>query len=86
MNNKIRVLYKNADQFLNKRNLLLVPIAGNTSPIIITCEILPKAPNAVIDLSLITLPGYYCYLNFDPNNYDPTSSNIRIWSWYICPL
>ena len=40
--------------------------------IIIICEILRKAPNAVVDLSLIALPGYYCYLNFDPNNYDPT--------------
>ena len=63
---------------MNKRNLLLVQIAGNIPPdIIIICEILPKAPNAVVDLSLITLPGYYCYLNFDPNNYGPTSSNIR---------
>ena len=71
-NNKIRVLYANADQFLNKRNLLLVQIAGNIHPdIIIICEIVPKAPNAVVDLSLIALPGHYCYLNFDPNNYDP---------------
>ena len=63
---------------MNKRNLLLVQIAGNIHPdIIIIREILPKAPNAVVDLSLIALPGHYCYLNFDPNNYDPrTSSNI----------
>ena len=81
VNNKMRVLYTNADQFLNKRDLLLVQIAGNTPSDIIVIsvisEILPKAPNAVVNLSLITLPGYYCYLNFDPNNYDPTSSNIH---------
>ena len=77
-NNKIRVFYTNADRFLNKRNLLLAQIAGNTPPDVISiCEILPKAPNAVVDLSLIALPDYYCYLNFDPNNYIPTSSNIR---------
>ena len=74
----MRVLYTNADQFLNKRDLLVAQIAGNTPlDIIVISEILPKAPNAVINLSLITLPGYCCYLNFDPNNYDPTSSNIR---------
>ena len=45
--------------------------------IIIIFEILPKAPNAIIDLSLTALTGYHCYLNFDPNNYGPTSTNIR---------
>ena len=68
----------NADQFLNKRDLLLTQIAGSTPlDIIVISEILPKAPNAVVALSLITLPGYHCYLNFDPNNYDPISSDIR---------
>ena len=38
---------------------------------------LPKAPQAVINLSLITLPGYHNYLNFDPDNYNPTLTNIR---------
>ena len=68
-----RVLYTNVDQFLNKRDLLLAQIAGNAPlDIVVISEILPKAPNAVINLSLIILPGYCCYLNFDP-----TSSNIR---------
>jgi len=75
--NKMRVLYTNADQFLNKRNLFLTQIAGSTPlDIIAFSEILPKAPNAIVNLSLITLHGYHCYLNFDPNNYDPISSDI----------
>ena len=73
----MKVLYTNADQFLNKRDHLLVHIAGNTPDIIVISEMLPKAPQAVINLSLITLPGYHNYLNFDPDNYNPTLTNIR---------
>ena len=77
VNNKTRVMYTNADQFLNKRDLLM-QIAGSTHlDIIVISETLPKAPNAVVALSLITLPGYHCYSNFDPNNYDPISFDIR---------
>ena len=74
---KLKVLYTNADQFLNKRDHLLVHIAGNTPDIIVISEMLPKASQAVINLSLITLPGYHNYLNFDPDNYNPTLTNIR---------
>jgi len=53
--NKMRVLYTNTDQFLNKRDLL-TQIAGSTPlDIIAISEILPKAPNAIVNLSLITL-------------------------------
>ena len=53
-------------------------IAGSTPlDVIVISEILPKAPNATVTLSLITLPGNHCYLNFDHNNYDPISSDIR---------
>ena len=56
-----------------------VQIAGNIPPdVIIICEILPKAPNAVVDLSLIALPCYYCYLNFDPNNFNPNIRGVGI--------
>ena len=69
VNNKMRVLYTNAAQFLNKRDLLAQIVGNTTLDIIVINEILPKAHNAVVNLSLITLPGYYCYSNFDPNNY-----------------
>jgi len=65
----MRVLCTDADQFLNKRDLLLTEIAGSTPLDIITIsEILLKAPNAIVNLSF---HGYHCHLNFDPNNYDP---------------
>jgi len=49
---------KNA--FLNKRDLLLPQIMGNTCPdIIMICEILPKSPSAIINLSLIVIPCHY---------------------------
>ena len=76
--NKIKVLYTNADQFLSKRDFLLAHIADNTLPdIIIISELPPKTPSAVIILSLISIPGYYIYLNFDPDNFDSFSTNIR---------
>ena len=54
---KMRVLYTNADQFLNKRDLL-TQIAGSTPlDIVVISEILPKAPNAIVNLSLFTLPS-----------------------------
>jgi len=79
----MRTVYTNTDQFLNKRDFL-TQIAGSTPlDIIAISEILPKAPNAIVNLSLITLPGYYWYLNFDPNNYDPISSDIRGVAVYV---
>ena len=74
-NNKMKILYTNADQFLNKRDLLLAQITGNTCPdIIMISEILTKSPSATINLSFI--PGYYTYLNFDPDNNDQFSTNM----------
>jgi len=74
----MKILYTNAGQFLNKRDLLLAQITGNTCPdIIMISEILPKSPNAIINFSQIAIPGYYTYLNFDPDNYDLFSTIIQ---------
>ena len=74
----LQVLYTNADQFVNKRDLLLAQIAGKSSPnIIVITEMLPKAPSSIISSSLFALPGYSLYANFDPDNYSPLSTNIR---------
>jgi len=60
-----------------KRDLLLTQIADSTPlDIIAISELLFKAPNAIVNLSLITLHVYHCYFNFDPNNYDPILSDI----------
>ena len=65
----LNILYTNADQFLNKRDFLLVQIMTHPTPdIILISEMLPKAPNVVMNLSLFTLPGYSLYLNFDSDN------------------
>ena len=58
------MLYTNADQLINKRDDLQLFIAGDEPDIIITTEILPKAPSIVSD-SLLSLPGYTPYFNFD---------------------
>jgi len=70
-NKSLNILYTNADKFLNKRDLLSVQIIRQPTPdIILISEMLPKAPNAVLNLSLFALPGYLLYLNFDPDNYN----------------
>jgi len=61
------VLYTNADQFINKRDLLLVQIANKNPDLILISEILPKAPNSIIHSALFAIPGYSLYLNFDPD-------------------
>ena len=49
----LRVLPTNADQFLNKRDLLSAQITGNHPPdIIIISEMLPKSPNSIISSAL----------------------------------
>jgi len=60
----LSVLYTNADQFINKRDLL-VQIANPY--LILISEILPKAPNSIIHSALFAIPGYSSYLNFDPD-------------------
>ena len=70
----LRVLYTNVDQFLNKRDLS-AQITGNHPPdIIIITEMLP---NSIISSALFALPGYFLYLHFDPNNYNPVTSHIH---------
>ena len=62
--NQLKVLCTNADQFINKRDDLQLFIAGDKPDIIIITEILPKAPSIMSD-SLLPLPGYTLYFNFD---------------------
>jgi len=77
-NTVLRILYTNADQFLNKRDLLSAQITGSHPPdIVIITEILPKSPNSTITSPLVAFPGYSLYVNFDPDNYAPVTSQIR---------
>ena len=77
-NAMLRTLYTNADQFLNKRDLLSAQITGSQPPdIIIITELLPKSPNSTVSSALLVLPGYSLYVNFDPDTYTPVTSHIR---------
>ena len=58
--------------------VLTAQITGNPTPdIIVITEMLPKAPNVIISLSLFALSGYSLFANFDPDNYDPAASDTR---------
>ena len=70
----------NLDQFLNKHYLLSAQNTGTPTPIvIIVTQTLPKAPNTVIASFSFVLSGYLLYLNFDPEDYNLTTSDI-MWS------
>ena len=60
-----KILYTNADQFLNKRDQLSMLIAGDEPDIIIVNEAIPKAQTLTISSALLSIAGYNAYTNFD---------------------
>ena len=62
-----KVLYTNADQFLNKRDDLLLHIAANESDVIMITEVLPKVQPSFISDVQLQIPGYNLYTNFKLN-------------------
>ena len=62
----LKIFYTNCDQFLNKRDDLLMCIADKPPGIILLVEVIPKAQVALIDQFRLALPGYNAYFNFDP--------------------
>ena len=64
---KLNFFYTNADQFLNKRDDLLMLIASDEPDILILTEVIPKAQlqSNPISFSRLTLPGYFIHVNFD---------------------
>jgi len=58
-------LYTNADQFLNKLDDLNTLISGNPPDIIIINEVLPKNKSTLLSKSMLNIPGYTLYTNFD---------------------
>ena len=71
------MFYTNADQFINKRDLLQVQIASKIPDLILITEILPKVHNCSIHSTLFALPGYTLYLNFNSDSHDSPLSGIR---------
>ena len=63
----LKVLYTNADQFFNKRDDLLMLIAGNEPDLILITEVLPKAHFTCMSSSRVDISGFFRYSNFDPD-------------------
>ena len=61
----IKVLYTNADQLPNKKDDLMLLIAGNEPDIIMITEVIPKQQKNVIPIALLDIEGYTYYFNFD---------------------
>lgn len=64
--NGLRILYTNADQFINKKDFLIMHIAGNESDLIFITEVIPKAQVLPIAPALLSIPGFVLFTNFDP--------------------
>ena len=54
----MKVLYTNADQFLNKRDDLLLHIAANEPDVIMITEVLSKIQPSLISDVQLQIPGY----------------------------
>ena len=63
----LKILYTNCDQFPNKRDHLLLFISGNEPDIILLNEVIPKAQVMPFCPSLIAIPNYAVFSNFDPS-------------------
>ena len=79
----MKFLYTNADQFVNKRDDLLMLIANNEPDVIMINETIPKAQSAPIGRAYLNLDLFNCYTNFDPDLCDLGSSGMRGVTVYI---
>ena len=73
----LKCLYTNADQFVNKRDDLVMSIAGDKPDIILITEVIPKNQINPITQALLDIDDYECSLNFDPEDANLGSSGIR---------
>ena len=69
--------YTNADQFVNKRDDLLMRITNNEPDVILITEVIPKKQENPITQALIDIDGYNCLPNFDPDERNLGASGIR---------
>ena len=76
-NKSLSVLYTNTDQFINKRDDMCMLIAGREPDIILLTEVIPKAQVNPISPSLLAIPHYTMYLNFNPSHANLGASGIR---------
>ena len=73
----LKVLYTNADQFVNKRDDLLMFMAGDLPDVILITEVIPKSQVNPITQALLDIKEYNCLTNFDPEESNLGGSGIR---------
>ena len=76
-NRKLKVLYTNTDQFLNKRDYLCMLICNDVPNLILLTKIIPKAQKLQMSLALLHVPGYLMYANLSPSASNLGSSGTR---------
>ena len=76
-NVSLKLFYTNADQFLNKREDLLMMIAGDEPDVILITEVIPKSQFHPIDPALLHIKHYRSHFNFEPNTRNLGASGIR---------
>lgn len=81
-NDKLKILYRNTDQFPNKHEYLLM-IADDQPDIILMTEVIPKAQIAPLPITILTIQGYSSLFNFDPNLPNVGSSSTRGITIYV---
>ena len=73
----LRFLYTNADQFINKRDDLIMFISDNEPDVMMITEVIPKNQVNPIHLSLLSIDGYELHVNFDPDAEHLGTAGIR---------
>ena len=77
MSERLTVMYTNADQFLNKKDELLVFIAGSEPTIIMITEVIPKAQENPTQIPLLNITGYKVFVNCKFSKRNLGASGIR---------
>ena len=73
----MKILYTNADQFVNKRDKLSMLITDDKPDIIMITEVIPKNQMQPIKQSLLDIDDYVSQFNFEPNKANLGASGIR---------
>ena len=75
--NGLKILYTNADQFVNKRDDLIMFIVNNEPDVMMITEVIPKNQVNPITGALLHIDGYKLLTNFNPEDENLGSSGIR---------
>ena len=73
----LKVLYTNADQFVNKRNDLEMMISHDKPDLILITEVIPKSQKNPIVASLLDVGGYIPHFSFLPEDDNLGSKGFR---------